>query len=129
MADRIRLDDMTDDQLDALRDYIARLEAGRDAREAIHEEARDALESAGAGEAHIDDWPELAPAIRRLAAERDALAAAVARVQDLCTVLPPDPGGDAETAAAHAAGWNDAIDRVQNELARTLTPTATEETP
>jgi len=52
----------------------------------------------------------------------DQAEAALDRVRALATILPPDPGGDAETADAHAAGWNDAIDRVTTEIAR-ATPT------
>ncbi|MEV1006111.1 hypothetical protein [Streptomyces sp. NPDC049881] len=72
---RMRLDDMTSDQLDALYDQLDMLTAGAAARSAIEEAARDALSAAGETGAHLDDWPHLAPAIDRLAAERDELRA------------------------------------------------------
>lgn len=47
--------------------------AWRDAYAAIAEEARDALSEVGINSAHGgDDWPDIAPSIRELAAERDA---------------------------------------------------------
>ncbi|MFE3004222.1 MULTISPECIES: helix-turn-helix transcriptional regulator [unclassified Streptomyces] len=73
---RIPLDDLTSDALDQLYDRLALLEAGRDERVALLEEARDALEAAGINEAHGgESWPRLVPAIEELAAERDAARA------------------------------------------------------
>lgn len=72
---RIPLDDLTSDTLDALYDRLALLENGARERSALLEEARDALENAGAAGAHGDDWPRLVPAIEQLAAERDRLTA------------------------------------------------------
>ena len=69
---RIRLDDLTSDALDQLYERIALLEAGARERSALLEEARDALETAGA---HGDDWPRLVPAIEELAAEVRVLRA------------------------------------------------------
>ncbi|MYR76560.1 MULTISPECIES: hypothetical protein [unclassified Streptomyces] len=65
---RIRLDDLTSDALDQLYDRAERLEAGARVRSALLEEARDALETAGA---HGDDWPRLVPAIEELARRAD----------------------------------------------------------
>jgi transcriptional regulator with XRE-family HTH domain len=71
-AQRIPLDDLTSDQLDALYDRLELFNAAAHERSAILEAARDALENVGVNRAHGDDWPRLAPAIEELAAERDA---------------------------------------------------------
>ncbi|RPK56174.1 hypothetical protein EES43_24340 [Streptomyces sp. ADI96-02] len=78
--ERVPLDHLTSDHLDALHARLDLLEAGRDERVVLLEEARDALESAGAPGAHGDDWPRLVPAIEQLAADRDRLATEVARL-------------------------------------------------
>ncbi|MGW2837341.1 hypothetical protein ACWCWD_06470 [Streptomyces sp. NPDC001493] len=76
MSDRIPLDDLTSDQLDALYDRINLLERGARERSALLEEARDALEAAGASEAHGGEhWPRLVPAIEQLAARITELEA------------------------------------------------------
>ncbi|KOG84464.1 hypothetical protein ACZ90_07745 [Streptomyces albus subsp. albus] len=69
--ERIALDDLTSDALDDLYARLDLLEAGRDERAALLEEARDALEAAGAGRVHGDDWPRLVPAIEELARRAD----------------------------------------------------------
>ena len=61
-----------------------------------------------------------------IAAERDALAAAVGQLQHLCTVPSPDPGGATPRAVAYSAGWVEALDRVQTVLDRLY---VAEETP
>ncbi|MBD3549835.1 hypothetical protein [Streptomyces sp. JV180] len=69
--ERIALDALTSDALDALHARLDLLEAG----------ARDALEAAGINEAHGGgSWPRLVPAIEELAADRDRLAAENARL-------------------------------------------------
>ncbi|MFD5940233.1 hypothetical protein [Streptomyces griseus] len=65
------LDHLTSDALDELYDRLDRLENGARERSALLEEARDALEAAGAPPAHGDDWPRLAPAIEELARRAD----------------------------------------------------------
>lgn len=97
---RIALDDLTSDALDDLYARLDLLEAGARERSALLEEARDALEAAGAPRAHGDDWPRLVPAIEELAADRDRLAAEVARLtagqctdsRAMCGCGRPDPG-------------------------------------
>lgn len=42
--------------------------------------------------------------------------AALERVQAVCAQLPPNMPDPIETAAAHTAGWNDAMDKVQAAL-------------
>jgi hypothetical protein len=60
------------DRLRGVRDQRDRHLAGRDVLGAIAEEARDALAEAGINSAHGgDDWPNIAPSIRELAADRD----------------------------------------------------------
>jgi hypothetical protein len=53
------------------------LQQGEIERSAMLEECRDLLESAGHNGAHSNDWPEVAPALRALVAERDRLSAKV----------------------------------------------------
>lgn len=73
--DRIPLDDLTSDQLDQLYARLDALENGARERSALLEEARDALENAGAHGAHGNDWPRLAPAIDELGARIAELTA------------------------------------------------------
>ncbi|MDT0270273.1 hypothetical protein RM844_28840 [Streptomyces sp. DSM 44915] len=63
--------------------------------------------------------------VQQETARADRAEAALDRVRALATILPPDPGGAPELAAAHAAGWNDAIDRVTGEIARATPATPT----
>ncbi|MFH8483564.1 hypothetical protein [Streptomyces sp. NPDC018055] len=89
--ERIALDDLTSDALDALYDRLALLENGARERSAILEEARDALEAAGINEAHGgESWPRLVPAIEELAADRAGWKARFERVQERVGELETD---------------------------------------
>ncbi|GAA2351680.1 hypothetical protein [Streptomyces carpaticus] len=66
---------ITDDQLDALHQRLDTLQAANLQYNEALEGARDLLEAAGHIGAHADDWPEIAPALQALIAERDQLRA------------------------------------------------------
>jgi len=99
MTDRIGLDRLTSDQLDQLYDRLETLEAGARERSALLEEARDALENAGALGAHGNDWPRLAPAIEALAADRDRYEEVVGEMNEKAIDLTRRIA-ELETAAA-----------------------------
>lgn len=71
-----------DAEMERLRAELATARQGASERAALLDEARDALEEAGQAGAHGDDWPEIGPAIRALAADRDRLAARVLALAD-----------------------------------------------
>ncbi|MEU5490321.1 hypothetical protein AB0G98_21600 [Streptomyces sp. NPDC020196] len=97
--DRIPLDDLTSDQLDQLYDRLDVLENGARERSALLEEARDALENAGALGAHGNDWPRLVPAIEALAADRDRYEEVVGEMNEKAIDLTRRIA-ELETAAA-----------------------------
>lgn len=65
-------------------DRLTVSQQGASERQALLEEARDALEAAGENGAHGDDWPAIAPAIRALAGRVDADAKQLAEVDARC---------------------------------------------
>lgn len=56
--------------------------------------------------------------------ENVRMRAALDRVQALCLQLPPNMPDPIETAVAHTAGWNDAMDKVQEILGAVSTAPA-----
>lgn len=118
---RIRLDDLTSEALDALYARLDLLEAGRDERVALLEEARDALEAAGAARVHGDDWPRLALAIEELTRRADTAEARVreleantATLQDALAAVT----GQCRSLETELAAERSTIDRVRDLAGR-----------
>lgn len=94
-----------------LLDHTLTVVSGADTHRAINEEARDTLEAAGMTGAHGNDWPNLAPTIKALAAERDLLRRndevnrreAGDRRAALAAALGLDTGADWDTIITRAA--------------------------
>ncbi|MFJ7525175.1 hypothetical protein ACIQ1S_09630 [Streptomyces griseus] len=116
--ERVQLNDLTEDALAALYERLDLLEAGRDERVALLEEARDALEAAGAGRVHGDDWPRLVPAIDELAAEVKILRARVNAQNEAADVavsairLMNEAGAQRDYAEARVRGLEGIVARV-----------------
>ncbi|MFE3491162.1 hypothetical protein [Streptomyces griseus] len=106
--ERVQLGDLTEDALAALYERLDLLEAGRDERVALLEEARDALEAAGAARVHGDDWPRLAPAIEELARRADtADAVAEGNLRHVKQLIPA-----VQAAEARVRGLEGIVARV-----------------
>ncbi|WP_098007780.1 hypothetical protein [Streptomyces sp. sk226] len=125
---RIALDDLTSDALDTLYDRLDLLEAGARERSALLEEARDALEAAGAGRVHGDDWPRLVPAIEELARRADtADAVAEGNLRHVKQLIPAVRAAEARVRELEAevaryeevviGNLNEANIRLQRQLA------------
>lgn len=69
---------------------VDRYRIGAIEREALLADARDALEAAGQNGAHGDDWPQIAPAVRALAAERDEARAEIDRLRAILAAIESD---------------------------------------
>ena len=121
---RLTADTITDDALDALYADRDRLRLQRDLlrtgcaeREALLTECRDRLEGAGYARAHGDDWPQIAPAVAELIADRDRLAAIVRDLND------PDPCWYDHHGYCQAHGWTATDPKCPHARARDLLAT------